>query len=128
MAKATTGFTTVKTNAVTTTDAVAGNSTVVGVPEIISVTVGPNSLAGVAVATPAVKSYKNGKAGISATPAAMLAPTGSLCIGNDVCGTATLPFVGEISEVILFDNVLADTDRQAIEKYLSKKYSIAVTQ
>lgn len=128
VAKATTGFTTLKVNGTVNTDAVSGNSTVVGVPEIISATIAPNSLNGVAVATPAVKTYKNGKAGISATPAFMVAPTGNICVGNDVCGTATLPFVGEISEVILFDNVLSDTDRQSIEKYLSKKYAIAVTQ
>ncbi|NBV06384.1 MAG: prepilin-type N-terminal cleavage/methylation domain-containing protein [Proteobacteria bacterium] len=100
--------------------------------DIVCITTAPNSLLGVAVTTPAILSYKNGVSNTmtaaTTTAASWVTPTGSLYIGNATSAGTTTDFVGEISEIIIFDNVLKKTDRQEVEKYLSRKYGIAVTQ
>ncbi len=56
----------------------------------------------------------------------MVIPTANFFVGNNAAA-GTAGFVGDISEVIIFDSVLTASDRKEIEKYLSKKYAIAVT-
>lgn len=106
-----------------------------GAADIISITIDPNSVLGLAVATPSVKAYKNG-GGVSSDTAKTItlsnwvnpASTGALRIGNSTASSTTTDFIGEISEVIVFDNVLKKADRQEVEKYLSKKYAITISQ
>ncbi len=106
-----------------------------GSADIITITIDPGSVLGVAVATPSVKAYKNG-GGVSSDTAKTItlsnwvSPTssGTFRIGNSTASSTTTDFIGEISEIIVFDNVLKKTDRQEVEKYLSKKYSIGISQ
>jgi prepilin-type N-terminal cleavage/methylation domain-containing protein len=41
---------------------------------------------------------------------------------------ATGPWIGYISEIIIFDHALKDEERQAVEQYLGQKYGIRVVQ
>jgi prepilin-type N-terminal cleavage/methylation domain-containing protein len=68
------------------------------------------------------KIYTNGGTATSATVASV-APTVSMFIGGD----GTNRFIGSISEIIVFDNALRDSDRKSIEEYLSKKYGIKIS-
>lgn len=106
----------------------SATNTAVGVPEILSVTIEPDSVLGVAEATPAVASFKNGVAGIASDFSGnLVASTVGMYVGNAAAAAST-QFVGDISELIVFDSALNNTSRQQIEKYLSKKYAIPVTQ
>jgi prepilin-type N-terminal cleavage/methylation domain-containing protein len=87
--------------------------------EIISVT-------NVGGTTGALKSYVNGVIDISAT-STFTSPTGGLYIGSgDSTGSTTDNWKGYISEIIIFDKKLSNTDRRAVEEYLGKKYNIQV--
>jgi hypothetical protein len=102
-----------------------------GKADIYSITVAPNSVLGALVTNPSVLSFKNGTAdsGVQTTTTAnWVLPTTAMRIGNSVGSSSATDFIGEISEVIIFDNVLKKVDRQEVEKYLSKKYAIAITQ
>lgn len=98
--------------------------------DIVCITVAPSSVLGSLVSTPNIFSYKNGVADISSTitTANWVAPTTAMYVGNATTSSTTNDFVGEISEIIIFDNVLKKSDRQEVEKYLSKKYAISITQ
>lgn len=113
--------------AVTGTSAAVANQ---AAADIVCITVAPNSVLGVATTTPAILSYRNGAADISTTLSANFAtPTTSMYIGNRRAQSALdEAFIGEVSEIIVFDNVLKKSDRQEVEKYLSKKYAITITQ
>ncbi len=104
--------------------------TLANTAEIISGTISPSTVLG-AAATQYASTWKNGAATSIASAAlstAMAIPTSNFFIGdNNGSTTAGTPFIGEISEIIIFDTVLRDSDRKEIEKYLSKKYAIAVS-
>ena len=110
--------------------ALVGNtSAVANAARIMTVTISPNSVLGVATTTPTAEFYVNGTAdltaaGLSANIAAQAA-TDVLYIGGTTAASL-VPFVGDMSEVIMFDTVLKNSDRKAIEQYLGKKYGIAV--
>lgn len=102
-----------------------------GAADIWCVTIAPNSVLGASVANPAVLSYRNGVADITTgttTTSSWVLPTTNMFIGNISASNATNDFIGEFSEIIVFDSVLKKSDRQEIEKYLSKKYAITITQ
>ncbi len=69
-----------------------------------------------------VNIYTNGGTATSAAVASV-SPTVSMLIGGD----GTNRWTGYISEIIVFDNALRDSDRKSIEEYLSKKYGIKVS-
>ncbi len=96
--------------------------------DIICITAAPNSVLGAAVASPAVISYKNGTVDLSSTTTSdnWVTPTANMFIGNSTASSTATDFNGDISEIIIFDNVLSSSDRKEVEKYLSKKYAIAV--
>jgi prepilin-type N-terminal cleavage/methylation domain-containing protein len=63
--------------------------------------------------------YVNGAAStISGSTSTMIAPTTSITIGTGWMGT--------ISEVIMFERALKNSERREVEEYLSKKYEITV--
>ncbi len=64
------------------------------------------------------KIYTNGGTAATATVSSVT-PTVSMLIGT--------AWTGYISEIIVFDNALKDSDRKSIEEYLSKKYGIKVS-
>lgn len=73
-----------------------------------------------------LKLYTNGAADtLTSATGTITTPTGNMYIGS-TDGTAS-PFLGLISEIIIFDSALKDDDRKAIEQYLSKKYGIKIT-
>jgi prepilin-type N-terminal cleavage/methylation domain-containing protein len=98
--------------------------------DIICITIAPNSVLGASVETPAALSYRNGVDDMNGTvtTANWVSPTTNMFIGNSSSSSTTNEFIGEISEIIIFDSVLKKSDRQEIEKYLSKKYAITITQ
>ncbi len=110
-------------------DLVGGTSAVANTARIMTVTISPNSVSGVATTTPTAEFYINGAADLAATNLsaniASQAATDILYIGGQNASSAS-PFVGDMSEVIMFDTVLKDSDRKTIEQYLGKKYGIAV--
>lgn len=53
-------------------------------------------------------------------------PDGILSIGNSYIGDS--PWVGYISEIILFERALTDREKKDIRNYLGKKYNIAISQ
>lgn len=92
--------------------------------EIISAT-----YSGGTVSTSNLKLYTDGSLEIitvnNATTVAT--PTTGLYIGSiDGTGSTTANWKGYISEVIIFEKKLSDTDRRAVEEYLGKKYNIKV--
>lgn len=101
-----------------------------GAADIVCITIAPNSVLGANVASPAALSYRNGVADMSSTvtTSSQVTPTTGLYIGNATTSSTTQDFIGEISEIIVFDSVLKKSDRQEVERYLSKKYAIAITQ
>ncbi len=104
-----------------------------GSASIICLTIDPSSVDGQLVANPEVFSYINGVADMNGSTgsktvasSAWVSPTAKISVGAiDGVGQG---LKGEIMEVIVFDNVLKKSDRQEIEKYLSKKYAINVIQ
>ncbi len=105
-----------------------------GTADIVCVTLDPNSVNGVPQSTAAAKAYKNG-GGVSSDTAKTITvsnwvdPTsGAVRIGNSTASSTTTDFIGEIAEIIVFDNALKKADRQEVEKYLSKKYGITIAQ
>ena len=44
-----------------------------------------------------------------------------------VWGPGSDPFTGDIAEIIAYDSVLSDSDREAVEDYLGTKYGITIT-
>ncbi len=115
---------------------VNGSATIVansGSASIISMTIASSSVDGQLVANPEVFSYINGVVDMNGSAGSKtvvsdswVSPTAKISVGAiDGVGQG---FKGEIMEVIVFDNVLKKSDRQEVEKYLSKKYSINVTQ
>ena len=44
-----------------------------------------------------------------------------------VWGPGSDPFTGDIAEIIAYDSVLSDSDREAVEDYLGDKYGITIT-
>ncbi len=113
----------------TSFDATAGTaSAVANAARIMVATISPNSALG-ATATQVVSTYvngtKDGTTTLTGTP--VVTPTVNMYIGNKAAGSAVSdPFIGDISEIIMFDTVLKASDRQAVEQYLGKKYGIAV--
>jgi prepilin-type N-terminal cleavage/methylation domain-containing protein len=108
---------------------VGGTSAVANAARIMTVTISPDSVNGSPIAPPTAEFYVNGKddltvAGLSANITAQGA-TDALYIGGTTAASL-LPFVGDMSEVIIFDTALKASDRKAIEQYLGKKYGIAV--
>lgn len=102
-----------------------------GAADIVCVTLAPNSVLGASVANPALLSYKNGvpdDLSQTTTTANWVLPTTSMKIGNVSTSDTSNDFIGEISEIIVFDSVLKKADREEVERYLSKKYAIAITQ
>lgn len=93
--------------------------------DIFSITFAPNSVNGGSVTSPAVNSWKNGVVEISST-LDFSSTTDYLYLGNK--NNRSAPMVGEISELIIFSRALSKVDRQEVEKYLSKKYAISITQ
>lgn len=75
----------------------------------------------------AVELWLNGAAVAlgSATAVAGVTPTGALYVGGSA--TASTAWLGYIGEVIIFEGVLKDADRQDVEKYLGKKWGIVVS-
>lgn len=102
--------------------------------DIICITIDPNSVNGQIITTPAIMAYKNGgPQGNNDSDTITLAnwvnpTTGAIRIGNLTASGTSNDFIGEISEVIIFDNVLKKADRQEVERYLSKKYAIQIIQ
>lgn len=92
-------------------------------PEIISVTHAGGTLG-------STRMYVNGVTdstlGTTATNTAV-SPTTGLYIGSrNATGSTTNNWKGYISEIIIFDKKLSNTDRRAVEEYLGKKYNIQV--
>ncbi|MBU6339096.1 MAG: prepilin-type N-terminal cleavage/methylation domain-containing protein [Rickettsiales bacterium] len=56
----------------------------------------------------------------------MVLPTGGFRIGTIDGADTNVEFIGDISEIIIFNTVLKTSDRKAVEKYLGQKYGIAV--
>lgn len=101
-----------------------------GAGQITVVTIAPNSVLGQYVATPAVHTYIDGQVDVNGTniDAAIVTPSENFYIGN-ASGTANdAPLTGQISEIIVFDNVLKRADRESVEDYLAQKYSIAIAR
>ncbi len=96
---------------------------------IMTVAISPNSANGIATTTPTVEFYVNGKDDLAATAlSANITAQGAtdvLYLGGTTAASL-LPFVGDMSEVIMFDTVLKASDRKSVEQYLGKKYGIAV--
>ncbi|MFT6258397.1 MAG: type II secretory pathway pseudopilin PulG [Rickettsiales bacterium] len=59
--------------------------------------------------------------------AALLTATATGLIGDSDAGTANTGYTGDISEIIIFNRGLKTAERNDIQDYLSKKYSINVT-
>jgi prepilin-type N-terminal cleavage/methylation domain-containing protein len=92
--------------------------------EIISAT-----YSGGTVSTSNLKLYTDGSLEtINVEDATTVAtPTTGLYIGSiNGTGSATTNWKGYISEIIIFEKKLNDTDRRAVEEYLGKKYNIKV--
>lgn len=116
------------------TDKTGSASAVANAARIMTVTIAPNAAVNgsnvmAPVTTPAINFYVNGAptpdlTSTLATNIAAQAASDIFYIGTD--GTATSPFIGDMSEIIMFDTVLKNSDRRAIEQYLGKKYGIAV--
>ncbi len=51
----------------------------------------------------------------------------SMLIGNLLPNNSARPFLGSISEIIIFERALKDEERKSIEQYLGKKYNIKVS-
>lgn len=103
-------------------------ASILNAARITSVTIAPNSVSGAAVASPVINTYINGAADVAnAATTAMALPTGGIYIGSR-SATSTAPFLGDVSEIIIFNTVLKVADRQAIERYLGQKYGIPVTK
>ena len=49
-----------------------------------------------------------------------------MLIGNLLPNNSARPFLGSISEIIIFERALKDEERKSIEQYLGKKYNIKV--
>lgn len=110
--------------------ALVGNtSAVANAARIMTVTISPDSVNGVATTTPAAEFYVNGTADLDAISLSAnitaQGATDALYIGGTTAASL-LPFVGDMSEVIIFDTALKASDRKSIEQYLGKKYGIAV--
>jgi prepilin-type N-terminal cleavage/methylation domain-containing protein len=110
--------------------ALVGNaSAIANAARIMTVTISPDSVNGVATTTPAAKFYVNGKSDLTVTNLSAnistQGPNDILYLGGTTAASL-LPFVGDMSEVIMFDTVLKDSDRKSVEQYLGKKYGIAV--
>lgn len=74
-----------------------------------------------------IKLYTNGAADtLTASTATVTTPTAGFFIGAKDA-SLTSPFLGYISEIIIYDNFLKDDDREAIEQYLGKKYGIKIS-
>ena len=78
--------------------------------------------------TAEVQYYVNGKAVGSAYGNAFNASTSAIVLGAESDGNPFYQFHGDISEVIMIDAAVSDSDRYAVEKYLSVKYSIPIEQ
>ena len=50
-----------------------------------------------------------------------------LTIGNNLSNNASTQFTGLISEIIIYDRLLSNEERQSVMSYLSKKYKITVS-
>jgi prepilin-type N-terminal cleavage/methylation domain-containing protein len=98
--------------------------------DIYCITTAPQSVDGVIVAEPVIQSFKNGVIDINSTTttASWVVPTGNFFIGNSSATGAADEFVGEIAEIIMFDSVLSKSDRQEVERYLSRKFAINIVQ
>lgn len=98
--------------------------------DIVCITIAPNNVLGVNIPNPAIASYRNGALDMNTTIASSrwISPSGNLYIGNASNSSTSADFIGEISEIIIFDSVLTKTDRQEIEKYLSRKYAVTINQ
>jgi prepilin-type N-terminal cleavage/methylation domain-containing protein len=68
--------------------------------------------------------FVNGVQAVSASNKIMNFPVGSLAIGNIPNGTSS--WKGFIGEVIIFNRKLNTIERQAIEKYLGKKWGVKI--
>lgn len=107
------------------------HASLAGVPEILSLVISPDSVDNgttYTATTPTIKSYVNGAAAIDSTlDASIVDPTLGMYIGNRASGaSASSAFIGQISEIIVFDNALTKADRVSVQKYLSQKYKIDV--
>lgn len=51
----------------------------------------------------------------------------SMLIGNLLPNNSARPFLGSISEIIIFERAVKDEERKSIEQYLGKKYNIKVS-
>ena len=96
--------------------------------DIVCITIAPNNVLGANITNPKVASYRNGVLDMNRTisSAKWIKSTGNLFIGNASQTSTSHDFIGEISEIIVFDNVLKNSDRQEIEKYLGRKYDISL--
>lgn len=82
--------------------------------------------------TNGIRIFQNGTAaGPTSTSTASNAPdttiTASLLLGSDQLTSATF-FNGSIGEVIVYDRLLKNEERQAVEDYLGKKWGIAISR
>lgn len=96
-------------------------------PLITTATLSPSAVNGVTV-TQYAQSWLNGAndgAAVALT-GTIFKPTESTNIGNSSRSMST-PWNGLISEVIIYDNKLSDSNRKAVEKYLGQKYGIFVS-
>lgn len=75
-----------------------------------------------------LKLFNNGTAvTLSSTSPTIVTPTGNFFVGTtDVAGANA--WAGYISEIIIYNHALQDSDRQSVEQYLGKKYGIIVKQ
>lgn len=73
--------------------------------------------------------YKNGIRYTSSSANYISGTTSSstLCIGGNFSYSATTCWSGDISEIIIFNRALTDTERYLVELYLSRKYAIALS-
>jgi hypothetical protein len=70
--------------------------------------------------------YKNGGSVQSTSSSGTFGIT-TYGVGNYASLAASEPFTGYVSEVIIFNTALTTTQRQQVESYLSKKWSVSVT-
>lgn len=70
----------------------------------------------------AIKLFTNGVLeSLTSSTSVSKIPSGNFYIGNS---SSANPWQGYISEIIIFDRVLSDANRQLIEQYLGQKYGI----
>jgi hypothetical protein len=72
----------------------------------------------------AVQMWRNGKSGNALSFSSYLTGNSSFVIGSAQTTLPSYNWPGDVAEVLLFSSLLADIDRNAMERYLAYKYGI----